>query len=74
MQELWEFIDCILADWPFWMSMVVVGYNLLILSILFWWDYDGCFLSSVAFDQKTCDFEIKFINIQNPRNVYFKPF
>ncbi len=65
MQELWEF-DWILADWPFWMSMVVVGYNLLVLGILFWWAYDGCFLFSAVFDQKTCDFEIKSINLQNP--------
>ncbi len=54
--------------------MVVVGYNLLILGILFWWAYDvGFFLSFAAFDQKTCDFEIKFINSQT-RNVYFKHF
>ncbi len=31
------------------------------------------FLSFAAFDQKTCDFEIKFINSQT-RNVYFKHF
>ncbi len=30
-------------------------------------------MSFAAFDQKTCDFEIKFINSQT-RNVYFKHF
>jgi len=41
-----------------------------VLCVLFWRANNGWFLSSADFDQKTCDFEIKFNNIQYPRNVF----